>query len=252
MSWQTHRCNGARMTVSRHTYDRSYWKCYISEIYQIEKLRFLGILRYEFRLRFWSNLNLYRRIWVSRFGEFRGCSCSSGICHANMPPVPRMNASRNTHRYGSSHTCEWTSNIIAAMSHVWMHHLTHLKWHILSEDGGGGKGSQPRRIVCGLQQRLRCNSTHMDASRDTHRYESCPTCMNHTASFVVCGNASTAMAHIWMYGCVTWHIWTGSMSHIWVHLVIHTNVWVVFHMSESGDTYQCESCLTYEWVMWHI
>jgi len=33
-------------------------------------LRFLGISRYEFKLRFWFNLKLYRGSWVSGFGGF--------------------------------------------------------------------------------------------------------------------------------------------------------------------------------------
>ena len=32
------------------------------KIHHIEKLRFLGISRYKFKLRFWFNLNLYREI----------------------------------------------------------------------------------------------------------------------------------------------------------------------------------------------
>jgi len=38
---------------------------------------FLSISRYRFRLRFWFNLALYRGIWVSGFGGFRGCSIFS-------------------------------------------------------------------------------------------------------------------------------------------------------------------------------
>jgi len=53
------------------TYNSFRWKCCILEIRQIEILRFLGILRYKFKLRFWLNLKLYRGIWDSRFG---GCS----------------------------------------------------------------------------------------------------------------------------------------------------------------------------------
>jgi len=42
---------------------------------------FRSILRYKFKLRFWSDLNLYRGIWVSGLGGFRGCSIFSGKCH---------------------------------------------------------------------------------------------------------------------------------------------------------------------------
>jgi len=38
-------------------------------------------VRYIFKLRFWFNLNLYRRIWVFRFDGFWGWSNFSGICH---------------------------------------------------------------------------------------------------------------------------------------------------------------------------
>jgi len=43
--------------------------------------RFLGISWYKFKPRFWCNLNLYREIYVSWFGGFRGCSTVSGTCH---------------------------------------------------------------------------------------------------------------------------------------------------------------------------
>jgi len=49
-------------------FDCFHWKCYIPNIHQIEKLRFLGISRYTFKLRLWLNLSLYQGIWVSRFG----------------------------------------------------------------------------------------------------------------------------------------------------------------------------------------
>jgi len=41
---------------------------------------FLGILRYEVKLRTWFKWNLCRGIWVYVFGGFRGCSNFSGIC----------------------------------------------------------------------------------------------------------------------------------------------------------------------------
>jgi len=44
-------------------------------------LRFLGISRYKFKLRFGFDLNLYPGIWVSGFGGFRACSILSGISH---------------------------------------------------------------------------------------------------------------------------------------------------------------------------
>jgi len=65
-------------------YDRFHWKCYIPEIHQIDKLRFLGISQYKFKLRFWFNSNLYNQIWVSGFGGFQGCSILSGICHGRV------------------------------------------------------------------------------------------------------------------------------------------------------------------------
>jgi len=47
-------------------------------------LRFLGISRYTFKLRFGFDLNLYRGIWVSGFSGFRACSILSGICHMTL------------------------------------------------------------------------------------------------------------------------------------------------------------------------
>ena len=60
------------------SYDSFHWKCYTPKIHQTERLRFLGISRYKFKLRWCSNLNLYRGIWVSGSGGFRGCNiCTS-------------------------------------------------------------------------------------------------------------------------------------------------------------------------------
>jgi len=47
------------------------WKCHIPETHQVEKLRFLGVSRYKFKLRFCFNLNLYRGICVFGFGRFQ-------------------------------------------------------------------------------------------------------------------------------------------------------------------------------------
>jgi len=48
-------------------YDTFHWNCCIPEIPEIEKLRFLGVSRCKFKLRFWLNLNLYRVIWAAQF-----------------------------------------------------------------------------------------------------------------------------------------------------------------------------------------
>jgi len=66
----------------QHTYDRFLWSCYTPKIHQIEKLRFLGISRYKFKLRVWLNLNLYRGIRVS------GIWWSSGVKHWNLSFIP--------------------------------------------------------------------------------------------------------------------------------------------------------------------
>ena len=52
-------------------------KMNIPETHQLQKLRFLCIWRYRFKLEFWMNLNLYWGIRTSRFGGFRGCSIFS-------------------------------------------------------------------------------------------------------------------------------------------------------------------------------
>ena len=67
-------------------YDSTHWKCggvafYTRKNPPIEQLRFLDISRYKFKLRICLNLNLYRGIWVSRFGSFARCSIFNGICH---------------------------------------------------------------------------------------------------------------------------------------------------------------------------
>ena len=47
----------------------------------IEKLKFLGISRYKFKLRFCFDLTFVARIPFPQFGGFRGCSGFGGICH---------------------------------------------------------------------------------------------------------------------------------------------------------------------------
>jgi len=59
-------------------YNSFHWNCCNPEIHQIEKLRFLDISRYTFKLRFLFSLNLYPGIWVS---GFQWCSIFSGIWH---------------------------------------------------------------------------------------------------------------------------------------------------------------------------
>ena len=61
-------------------HDSFHRKCYTPNIHQIEKLRLLAFSWYKIKLRFWFNLNLYREIWVSWLGGFRGCGIFSGIC----------------------------------------------------------------------------------------------------------------------------------------------------------------------------
>ena len=81
------------------SYDSFHGKYYIPEIHHIKILRFVYISRYKFKLRFWLNLNLYRGIWVSRFGGFCGCSIFSGICHSWPPHTCRWITSATLYRY---------------------------------------------------------------------------------------------------------------------------------------------------------
>jgi len=73
------RGNGTFVTFQ--AYDSFHWKYYIPKVRQIEILRFLGISRCQFKLRFWFDLNLYQGIWVFEFGGFRRGRIFSGICH---------------------------------------------------------------------------------------------------------------------------------------------------------------------------
>jgi len=74
-------CEGYTQCVWIHMwYENFHYKGCIPRVHQIEKLRFLVILRYKFKLRFWFDFNLHRGIWLSRFGGIRGCSIPSGIC----------------------------------------------------------------------------------------------------------------------------------------------------------------------------
>jgi len=66
----------------RNGYDSFHWTYYAPEIHQIEKLKFLRISRYKFKMRFWFNLNLHWGIRAFRFGGFWG-SIFSGNCHTN-------------------------------------------------------------------------------------------------------------------------------------------------------------------------
>jgi len=72
-------CVGSNVTHCSE-YNNFHWKCYTLEIHKIEKLRFLSVSRYKFKMSFCFDLNLYRGIWVSRLGVFRGCSILNGSC----------------------------------------------------------------------------------------------------------------------------------------------------------------------------
>jgi len=67
----------------RLVYHGIQWQCYIPEIHQIEKPRFLGISQNKCEIRFCLNLDLYQGLGVSRFGGCRGCygGICSEMCH---------------------------------------------------------------------------------------------------------------------------------------------------------------------------
>jgi len=104
MMWHT---MGRRHPDLNTHHDSFHWKCYIPKINQIEKLRFLGIARYRFELRFGYHLNLYRGLWVSRSGGFwwwgvfsGNSSCTKDETHPvesteNAAP-PKSTRSRNS------------------------------------------------------------------------------------------------------------------------------------------------------------
>ena len=68
--------------ISFIQYDSFHWKYCILKICQFERLRFLGIPWYKFKLWVLFNSNLYKWIWNFRFGGFQGCSIFSGIGHS--------------------------------------------------------------------------------------------------------------------------------------------------------------------------
>jgi len=63
------------------SYDSLHCKCCVPEVRQLKTHSFLFISRYKFKLRFGFNLKLYRGIWGSRNGGFRGCSIFCETCH---------------------------------------------------------------------------------------------------------------------------------------------------------------------------
>ena len=69
---------------TRKLYDSFHCTCLRPQNPQNRETRFLGISRYKFELRSWFNLNLYREMWVCRFGGFRGCSIFSGNYHMRL------------------------------------------------------------------------------------------------------------------------------------------------------------------------
>jgi len=54
------------------TYDRFNWKCHIPEVLQIQKIRFLGISRYKFKLRFGFHLNSTKKFEFRDLVDFGG------------------------------------------------------------------------------------------------------------------------------------------------------------------------------------
>jgi len=60
------------------SHDSFHQKCSITGIHHINTPRFFSISQYKLKLNFCFNLNLYRRIWVARIREFRGCGIFGG------------------------------------------------------------------------------------------------------------------------------------------------------------------------------
>jgi len=80
-TWLIHMCCDACNETSVLSYNSFHWECITPETHQIEKLRFLGVSRYKFKLRPWLHLNLYWGIWVSGFGGFGKCTIFSENSH---------------------------------------------------------------------------------------------------------------------------------------------------------------------------
>jgi len=82
------------MSKSYLLYDTFHWKCYTPEIFEFQKLRFLFIS--QNKLRFWFNLNFYRGIWVSGFGDFWGCNVFSEMVvnRCSIRPRPQHHGTR--------------------------------------------------------------------------------------------------------------------------------------------------------------
>jgi len=91
--WKSHAWLHSRMFVYSHSqldmtpshsqckrYDSFHWNRYTPKIHQCQQLRFLSISRYEFKLRFWCQLNLYRGIKFLNLVDLGG-NIFSGNCH---------------------------------------------------------------------------------------------------------------------------------------------------------------------------
>jgi len=94
--------------LSWHTmYDRFLWKCYILEIHQIEKLKFLGTNSNETKISICIFTAKYHEIWVSWSGGIRECRFFSGNFHICVWVMSRIRMSHVTRTYKLYHTYEF-------------------------------------------------------------------------------------------------------------------------------------------------
>jgi len=158
------------MPKSCHRYDTLHWNCYIPEIHQIMKLRFLGISWYKFKLKFLFNMNLYQGIGAPRFDGFLGCSVFRRICHVAGAARSCIHVREYTHLNESRHACDWDTSHIwmchvymdasyhtcdCVMSQMWMRHVTHVS-------------ATCRKYACVVSHVWMRHVAHMNASCHTH------------------------------------------------------------------------------------
>jgi len=68
--------------ISRSSlYDSFYWNYYTPKSTESRNSDFSVSRGTNSNVKFWFNLDVYRRIWVSGFGGFGGCSIFGGNCH---------------------------------------------------------------------------------------------------------------------------------------------------------------------------
>jgi len=192
--------------------DSFHWKCYTLETHQIEKLRFLGISRYKFKLRCW--LGARRR---------RCFSPAAAACRLGRSQVMEEKNSGVYSRVLSNHSMgEWV------VSHVWMSHVACMN-----------------EVGCAYE----CVMSHIWMRHVAYMNELCRTyewVMLHVWMSRVAHMNDSCCTYEWVMS----HIWMGHVA--CMNESCRTYECVMLHTCKRHVAHMNASCCMCEWVLLHM